>query len=859
GVLGVLLWRRGDYTGSEKYLLAGLKLSKQYKLTEEALPLYTNLCLLYFDLAEYRKAVKFGKLALKTKGGPGDSYRMPALYINIMISFARLGEYEKAEYWIQKYLTGRSIRYDRVHFRNFYRHQGDLEFKKGEYRNARATLHKALALFDQNEPDVNLGKLFQNLALLAACRGRQDECRQHLKQARNIFDKFGDHASIAETELIKKINSLKFLDTGGDNDLTILLGELVQRNRRYYAVRCLFFIMVFGSQKAKDRAREIAAPLTTLINKSAVPLFRAVISLIDAEPQREESNLEKVVYHKEAYRLLHGSGDKFLALLLCLRIGEYYSATSKIKLAGKFLFQARKLAESIENQVLSRAITEKIKSLPKDHYENQKGMIESVHYISKILQNIDNYELALRQLVEYAVRLTGAERGVLLLKSKSSAELQVKSFVNCDEQSLKDIRDFSGTVPRDVAEGLVPVVVDNALEDGRTKKYKSIILHNILSVICVPIQTGETAYGVLYLDHHTIPALFDKDDVVFVSSMANFMSVLLGTIQEFHDIDHTKEQLEKDLISLGAKQPLITRNRAMQDLLSRLPVLARSNASVLLYGESGTGKEILAQMIHELSSRADGPLLKLNCAAIPASLMESELFGVAKNTATGVDEREGKFSAADGGTLILDEIGDMPLELQSKVLRVLEYQEFERVGSNRTISTDIRFIYATNKDLKKLIRQGKFREDLYYRINTVAIEIPPLTERSDDIPLLIDHFVKLFSSDLKHCPRFTPDALKALVVYRWPGNVRELRNFVERCCILHPGRTISPANLPGEISESLPADAKSREAAQAIEKARIRELLIEHNWNQSQVARVLSLSLSTLRRRIKKYGLSDSI
>ncbi len=442
--------------------------------------------------------------------------------------------------------------------------------------------------------------------------------------------------------------------------------------------------------------------------------------------------------------------------------------------------------------------------------------------------------------------------------SAEGGDLRVCASIDCDDLTLADVRDFSRTIPELVLTEMRPLVVENALEDSRTKGYRSVVLHNILSVICVPIILKQELAGILYLDHHTIPALFEKDDITFVASIANFVSVMVNTIRKFRNVTKTSEQLACELAQLGARQPLISQNRAMKQLLSKFPEIARTNASVLFLGESGTGKEILAQMIHDLSLRSAGPLIKLNCAAIVSSLIESELFGVAKNTATGVAEREGKFAAADGGTLFLDEIGDMPVEVQAKVLRVLEYQEFERVGSNHTSSTDIRFIYASNKNLRKLIREERFREDLLYRINTITIEIPPLRRRTDDIMLLVEHFTRLFAPDERNRLGFDANAVEALLSYSWPGNVRELRNLVEKCCISWPGQTLGIDNLPYEIVESRRKDPQSKQAAESMEKSNIQELLAANNWNQSEVARLMSLPLSTLRYKIKKYRIARS-
>jgi DNA-binding NtrC family response regulator len=258
-------------------------------------------------------------------------------------------------------------------------------------------------------------------------------------------------------------------------------------------------------------------------------------------------------------------------------------------------------------------------------------------------------------------------------------------------------------------------------------------------------------------------------------------------------------------------------------------------------------------MLHELSLRKSAPLIKMNCAAIPASLIEAELFGITRHAATGVDERVGKFQAADGGTLFLDEIGDMPLEIQSKVLRVLEYQVFEKVGSNRSISTDVHLIYATNRNLEKLVDRGEFRKDLFYRINALSIEIPPLRNRPEDIPLLIEHFIKIMATDKNNYPVISSPAMDLLIQYDWPGNVRQLKNLVEKFCILYSGKTIGTMDLPAEIQDISKSGGTKPRALEKAEKMQIRKLLIENDWNQSEVARLLNMPLSTLRRRIKKY------
>jgi DNA-binding NtrC family response regulator len=324
-------------------------------------------------------------------------------------------------------------------------------------------------------------------------------------------------------------------------------------------------------------------------------------------------------------------------------------------------------------------------------------------------------------------------------------------------------------------------------------------------------------------------------------------------VQSYRGLSVSNVQLRQDLSRLGQTGAFITKDPAMLRLFERLPAIAQSEVPVLIQGESGTGKEIICEILHRQSRRSGHPLIKLNCAAIASSMVEAELFGVTKNAATGVAEREGKLSAANGGSLLLDEIADMPQEVQAKLLRAVEYQEFEKVGSNRTIHTDIRFICATNKDIVDLVKRDKFRQDLYYRVNRVVIELPPLRERSGDVELLTEHFLQLLSAG-KQPPRFDADVKHALDCYEWPGNVRELRNFIERCCILYPGKLIDITTPEAAMLRS--SSASTLEGCSPDqEKLLLERTLRATNGNQTRAARILKISLSALRRRMKKYGL----
>ncbi len=301
---------------------------------------------------------------------------------------------------------------------------------------------------------------------------------------------------------------------------------------------------------------------------------------------------------------------------------------------------------------------------------------------------------------------------------------------------------------------------------------------------------------------------------------------------------------------------IIAKSPEMQRVIEVIKVVARSNATVLITGDSGTGKELVARAIHSQSHRRDKPFVAVSCAALPESLLESELFGHEKGSFTGAyAQKKGKFEFANRGTLFLDEIGEMSANIQVHLLRVLEEKAFTRVGGNEEIKVDVRIISATNKDLKKAVARGEFREDLYYRLNVVTIDLPPLRERREDIPLLAEHFLNKFAlENQKEVAGFSPEAREFLLRYDWPGNVRELENAIERAVILAKNSLIEVADLPDQ-SWSLARSALQGKSLKEMEKNHILNVLSETGGNYSQAARILGISRMTLYNKAREYGL----
>ncbi len=333
------------------------------------------------------------------------------------------------------------------------------------------------------------------------------------------------------------------------------------------------------------------------------------------------------------------------------------------------------------------------------------------------------------------------------------------------------------------------------------------------------------------------------------------------------DVRNLREENRSLREALGkryAHPNIVARSPKMQEVLATVERVAPTNSTILLGGESGVGKDLIARAIHEKSKRASGPFLKINSTAIPENLLESELFGFEKGAFTGaVASKPGKFELADKGTLFLDEIGDVPPAIQVKLLRVLQEREFERLGGTRTIKVDVRLIAATNRDLREALEQGTFREDLYYRLNVVPIDIAPLRERREDIPDLANLFIARFAGDSgKPVEGITPEAMQILVNHHWPGNVRELQNVIERACALAKDSVLTPADIHLDVRPSKAANGAAGFLPDGMtleqwEDEMVQEALRRANGNKSQAARLLGLSRNALRYRLSKIGISD--
>jgi formate hydrogenlyase transcriptional activator len=383
----------------------------------------------------------------------------------------------------------------------------------------------------------------------------------------------------------------------------------------------------------------------------------------------------------------------------------------------------------------------------------------------------------------------------------------------------------------------------------------------------IPLISRDRVLGVLGVLSLREDA-FDEDDTGLLAQVAKHVAIAVENALAFREIDAFKNRLEEEKLYLEEEiqtaynfEEIIGHSQVLRRVLQEVETVAETDSTVLIYGETGTGKELLARAIHNLSPRRGRTLVKVNCAAIPIGLLESELFGHEKGAFTGAIERRiGRFELAHQGTIFLDEVGEVPLELQSKLLRVLQEREFERLGSSRTIRVDVRVVAATNSDLAKMVAEKKFRSDLYYRVNVFPITLPPLRERPEDVPLLVHFFAHKFARQMKKpIERIPKETMRALTGYSWPGNIRELQNLIERAVILSRSSTLEVPLAELKQSAEVVTGRAETAALRTVEREHILRVLRESNWvisGPTGAAARLGMPRTTLNNKMRKLGIS---
>jgi Nif-specific regulatory protein len=471
----------------------------------------------------------------------------------------------------------------------------------------------------------------------------------------------------------------------------------------------------------------------------------------------------------------------------------------------------------------------------------------------------------LEQVILHATKLTNSVAASIIL-CDSNEDLVIRYATGPASDVISNIRFpvAKGIAGHCIGTGKIVVVFDAKKNPHHFAEIDKVSGFKTESVLCVPLCVKGKTIGCVELLNKRDGTLFNEDDIAVATIMSNFAAVSVSNARSYDNLQRTNYALKSEL---GSEDIVVGKNNKMKKILHSVNKLKDTKSNVLVLGESGTGKGIIARTIHEQSNRKENPFVTVNCSILSPTLLESELFGHEKGAFTGADKLKiGRFEFADGGTVFLDEIGEIDKSTQTKLLRILQEKVFERVGSTKTISTDIRIIAATNSDLEKAVEQNVFRRDLYYRLKVIVFQLPPLRERREDIPAFAEFFLEKYGGELnKSTQKFDKECMDALVSYDYPGNIRELENIVERAVVLADEDVIHVSDLPDEIQyrkkgifdRQIVAPEKTKSISE-MEKDVIFKTLLECSWNQSMAARLLGLSRDKLRYRIKKYGLEKT-
>jgi len=488
---------------------------------------------------------------------------------------------------------------------------------------------------------------------------------------------------------------------------------------------------------------------------------------------------------------------------------------------------------------------------------NVSGLLK----ISRVVNAIRDLGELQAQLLDLIFDIVPAGRGAILLADGADGEFG-SVYARTRHKAQPQLVRVSRTVTRKVMNEDVAILGVDVAGSGELRDVESLAASDVRSLLCVPLSVYHRMIGCIYLDSTNASNRFHEDHLQLMAAVASISAVALDNARRLQWLEQENQRLTSEV---RQEQSLVGESARIKEVFQFLARVAPSDSTVLIEGESGTGKELVARALHRNSHRSGKPFVAINCAAIPETLLESDLFGYERGAFTGAGaQKKGRLEVADGGVVFLDEIGELPLGLQVKLLRVLQEREFERVGGTQTLKIDVRLIAASNRDLNEAVRKGEFRQDLYYRLNVVQLTMPPLRERRDDIPMLTRHFVQKNAKRCKVKPKpVSREAMSALVHYEWPGNVRELENAVERALVLGSSEMLLPEDLPESVLEHATPEevheGRYHAHVKEVKKQLIIDAVEQNGGNYVEAARILGVHPNYLHRLIRNLGLKDEL
>ena len=824
GTQGLVAYQLGDLNAASEHYRRALDLAERHSLSDQVATAALNLGTVCHQRAQWSEALDAYERGMATAAALGQVSTEALLRFNLAKLYADLGRFERAE----------------------------LNVQRCQQAAERAELPLVRA-----EAEAVRGEVY-------AARGSLGEARQCLVAARSEFERHESRRERAEVDI--QLAELAF-DAGdleqGCRSLDETRDEVHQLDAR--DVRLRWSLAQARRLTLRGAHREAA--------ERAEAAAREARAAALAEMEAEAEQL--------AARCWDTHGSAFLARTHWARARELWeraAATLPAELRETFLAHPRRAGalQAIETPG----------SAPSTARQQKLQLLLDIN--KRLNSSLKTSEI-LERTMDTAIQLTGAERGFILLTrdGEGSERLHVAVARNLDQEQLdRSHLKFSRAIAEQVVGDGMPVITANAQTDSRFSQNESVHAMQLQSVVCVPVLSPSGTLGALYLDNRFQPGRFRQADIDLLLAFSDQVAIALLNAR-LHDelrarnrelqrerrrveqlaagqaaeIERLNEQMRKAGPPLDQRydyRGIVGSSPALRRVFALLDRVIETDLPILIQGESGTGKELFARAIHRNNQQRHGPIVSVNCAALPETLLESELFGYERGAFTGADRtREGLFVTACSGSLFLDEVAEMPLPMQVKLLRALQEREVRPLGSHKVIPIDIRLVCATNRRLQHEVEQGRFRADLYYRIAGVEVTLPPLRERAEDIPVLVHHLVAAAAERMGRPPAdITPAALRKLAAFRWPGNVRQLENAVTKALVMCERDRITAVDIELPDDGAPAMEGMDRAAFEEQEAERIAEALAANRWNVAKVSRLLAIPRPTLYRKLRRYGLN---
>jgi len=859
--IGTVRWHLGDYPEAFDNLSKGLEVFHKLEEIEGMAECYILLGLVLRSQGFPTQALEYSRKAPAAMQRFSDPYRLSVLKNNLAIVYMDLNRWDEA---LKCYLESMELKKQISDSKGLglcLNNAGLIYLRKGLFNKASENFASALQLLEEIRDRSGVSFVYYNLGDLHRCREDRRKASHYLEKSLRISREIGEEDRVADCLLLlgKIAMDQSDLDLSGRSldEASELYAKCENKSGEAEAQLALgeLAVRMENLPRAEEYLNQVRLFTESAGNKWFEGCSKRTHALLLALQGEQEICLEHLLQSADLFKEL---GARYELGKTHLELGKIKLETGKIKEGKAFLREASNVFEKcgVEGK---RKEVEALLGQTKEMTQMEGERIQTFYKLAELLNSIWDTDELLSKALELVIELMNAERGAIILHSEKENTFELKISRGLEPETSEDAIAISQRVLSDVMKSDSPLIVENALSNPQFAASRSVVMHNILSILCVPLKTGNRLIGTVYLDHRSLPAVFSSEDVDFLKAFASLVATAIEKSELYVQANEEIFQLKEVLHKTYQYPQIIGNSPKMQDIFNLVDKVANSKTGVLISGENGTGKELIAHLIHSSSPRREGPFIRINCAALPEGLLESELFGIEEKTATGVGFRKGKFELAEGGTILLDEIGDMTLSVQAKVLRVLQEKEFERVGGQKSIKLDIRIISATNMDLQKKVGDGTFRRDLYFRLNPIVITLPPLRERKEDIPYLARHFAEKFSEENnKPEIRLTKRTIRALEEYSWPGNVRELEHVIEIATLFSKNGEFPKELLPEEVDAgkqlvNLDRYGKLQEVLDWVEKRKIIQALEKNNWNQVRAAEELGLNETTLRRRIKKH------